>query len=177
MASMLALLPEGEPAGLLFQGLFLRRLPAEMREHLAAKIFASPREMALHADALWEAATPRGQSRRWPSAAVHLAALTRPASGLRTEVACASSTSSLRTRPGGVKRPARGRETARPPAATSHVGCWRRPSHTSDRQSKWSTISCGHRSYLQRAAAHFHITGHGAVSVGRRWPHYPYVGL
>lgn len=55
MSSMLALLPDGEPAGLLFEGLFLRRLPAEMREHLAARTFATPREMALHADALWEA--------------------------------------------------------------------------------------------------------------------------
>ncbi len=55
MASMLALLPEGESAGYLFKTVFLRRLPAEMREHLVAREFTSPQEMAKFADSLWEA--------------------------------------------------------------------------------------------------------------------------
>jgi len=53
--NMLALLPPGEPPGLLFQGLFLRRLPAEIRDHLAAGSFDSVREMAVMADQLWDA--------------------------------------------------------------------------------------------------------------------------
>jgi len=53
--NMLALLPPGEPPGLLFQGLFLRRLPSEIRDHLAAGNFDSVREMAVMADQLWDA--------------------------------------------------------------------------------------------------------------------------
>lgn len=55
MAAMLSLLPEGEQPGFLFKAVFLRRLPVEMREHLAAKEFPTPQEMAKHADSLWEA--------------------------------------------------------------------------------------------------------------------------
>ena len=55
MDAMLALLPEDEVPGSLFLGLFLERLPVEMRDHLVAKDFKSPSEMALHADKLWDA--------------------------------------------------------------------------------------------------------------------------
>ena len=55
MAGMLSLLPEGEEAGMLFMALCLRRLPDHMREQLAAIKFNSPRDMAAHADVLWEA--------------------------------------------------------------------------------------------------------------------------
>ena len=55
MDSMLALLPEDEVPGSLFLGLFLERLPVEMRDHLVAKDFKNPSEMALHADKLWDA--------------------------------------------------------------------------------------------------------------------------
>ena len=55
MDSMLALLSEGEVPGSLFLGLFLERLPVEMRDHLVAKDFKNPSEMALHADKLWDA--------------------------------------------------------------------------------------------------------------------------
>jgi len=55
MAAMLSLLPEGEQPGYLFKAVFLKRLPVEMREHLAAKEFDSPQAMAKHADSLWEA--------------------------------------------------------------------------------------------------------------------------
>ena len=55
MDAMLALLPEDEVPGSLFLGLFLERLPVEMRDHLVAKKFENPGEMALHADLLWDA--------------------------------------------------------------------------------------------------------------------------
>jgi hypothetical protein len=55
MDQMLTLLPAGEKPGLLFVGLFLRRLPVEYRDHLAAKEFSSPRAMAEYADDLWDA--------------------------------------------------------------------------------------------------------------------------
>ena len=55
MDAMLALLPEDEVPGSLFLGLFLERLPVEMRDHLVAKDFKNPSEMALHADKLWDA--------------------------------------------------------------------------------------------------------------------------
>jgi len=53
--SMLALLPPGEQPGLLFQGHFLRRLPAEIRDHVAAGDYQSVREMAAVADQMWDA--------------------------------------------------------------------------------------------------------------------------
>ena len=55
MANMLTLLPEGEAAGMLFQGHFLRRMPEGIREQLVVKKFESSREMADYADVLWEA--------------------------------------------------------------------------------------------------------------------------
>ena len=55
MDAMLALLPEDEVPGSLFLGLFLERLPVDMRDHLVAKDFKNPSEMALHADKLWDA--------------------------------------------------------------------------------------------------------------------------
>jgi len=53
--SMLALLPPGETPGLLFQGHFLRRLPAEIRDHVAAGDYRTVRDMAAVADQLWDA--------------------------------------------------------------------------------------------------------------------------
>ena len=55
MDAMLALLPDDEVPGALFLGLFLERLPVEMRDHLVAGDFENPSEMALHADKLWDA--------------------------------------------------------------------------------------------------------------------------
>ena len=52
--AMAARLPQGEPPGLLFQGLFLARLPADVRAHLVAGKYETPREMAEHADRLWD---------------------------------------------------------------------------------------------------------------------------
>jgi len=55
MGDMLALLPTGEEPNTVFLALFLRRLPASMRDHLAAGNFNTPAEMATHADLLWDA--------------------------------------------------------------------------------------------------------------------------
>jgi hypothetical protein len=55
MDEMMALLPTGEPAGELFQTLFLRRLPLSMREHLGTEDFDDAREMAERADQIWAA--------------------------------------------------------------------------------------------------------------------------
>ena len=55
MDDVLALLPEDKVPGSLFLSLFLERLPAEMRDHLVAKDFMNPGEMALHANKLWGA--------------------------------------------------------------------------------------------------------------------------
>jgi hypothetical protein len=52
MAKMLAIRP---PDNVLFEACFLRRLPVTMREHLGARDFASPVDLAKAADILWEA--------------------------------------------------------------------------------------------------------------------------
>ena len=54
--AMAAKLPRGETPGLLFQGLFLARLPGDVRAHLVAGEYKNPREMAEHADRLWDGA-------------------------------------------------------------------------------------------------------------------------
>jgi hypothetical protein len=70
MDAMLALLLPGEQASTLFQVLFMRRLPADMRQQLASREFPLLTEMASHADILWDA---RGSS--FAAAAVDLAAV------------------------------------------------------------------------------------------------------
>jgi hypothetical protein len=54
MSEMLALLPTGTAPDLLFLCLFLRRLPASMRDHLAAADHKTTAAMAAHADLLWD---------------------------------------------------------------------------------------------------------------------------
>ena len=54
--SMVAKLPPGKKPTLLFQGIFLACLPADVRAHLVAGEYVSPREMAEHADRLWDGA-------------------------------------------------------------------------------------------------------------------------
>ena len=53
--AMMALLPAGEQPGYLFKALFLERLPADMKDQLAAGNYDSPREMAVVADRMWDA--------------------------------------------------------------------------------------------------------------------------
>ena len=57
METMLALLPPGEPDGIIFKALFINRLPADIRNHVvAAGLNTTSREMAAMADNLWFAA-------------------------------------------------------------------------------------------------------------------------
>ena len=53
--TMLALLLEDDTPGSLFLGLFLERLPFEIKDLLVSWEFKTPREMALYADSLWDA--------------------------------------------------------------------------------------------------------------------------
>jgi hypothetical protein len=55
MDSMLVVLPPGESPGVVFLAMFLRRLPSDLRDHLAGKDFDSPQQMAVHTDQLWDA--------------------------------------------------------------------------------------------------------------------------
>jgi hypothetical protein len=59
MDAMLALLPEDVPPNRLFLALFLRRLPADMRDHLAAQDLLAPVAMAAAANRLYDAG-PQG---------------------------------------------------------------------------------------------------------------------
>ena len=47
--------PEDETTGSMFLGLFLERLPVEMREHIVSREFKNPSEMELYANSLWDA--------------------------------------------------------------------------------------------------------------------------
>ncbi len=56
MNEMLSLLPTGSNQNdYIFLGIFLRKLPATMREHLAAANHTTTAAMAAHADVLWDA--------------------------------------------------------------------------------------------------------------------------
>jgi hypothetical protein len=55
MDKMMSLLPAGEKPGVLFQALYLRRLPLDMREHVGGRQFDTARQMAEYADLLWDA--------------------------------------------------------------------------------------------------------------------------
>ena len=60
MEAMLALLPPGEPDGMLFKTHFLNRLPADIRNHVVGAGFnKTSREMAAMADDLWFASNSR----------------------------------------------------------------------------------------------------------------------
>jgi hypothetical protein len=55
MAEMLSIRFETTAPDSLFLALFLRRLPASIRDHLAAANHTTATEMATHADILWDA--------------------------------------------------------------------------------------------------------------------------
>ena len=57
MSKMLALLPRGEPPGILFQTAWLERLPADVRGQVSTHDFADVRAMAAYADRIWETRT------------------------------------------------------------------------------------------------------------------------
>ena len=53
MDKILVLLPEDEKPGFFFRGLFMDRLPADIRAHLLSESISVPRRMALRTDELW----------------------------------------------------------------------------------------------------------------------------
>jgi hypothetical protein len=53
MNSLLSMLPPGEPPGVLFLTLFMRRLPTYIRDQLAALPTRDPHQLALYADKIW----------------------------------------------------------------------------------------------------------------------------
>ena len=57
MSRMLALLPSGEPPGILFQTAWLERLPSNVRSLVSTQDFANVRAMAAYADRVWESKT------------------------------------------------------------------------------------------------------------------------
>ena len=54
MSKMLALLPRGEPPGILFQTTWLEWLPADVRSQVSTHDFADVQAMAAFADRVWE---------------------------------------------------------------------------------------------------------------------------
>lgn len=60
MNRLLALLPDGEPAGLLFKHLFILRLPADIRDMVAKKLDKlEAKELAEYADSRWHVRNAR----------------------------------------------------------------------------------------------------------------------
>jgi hypothetical protein len=87
MDAMLALLPEDVPPNRLFLALFLRRLPEDMRNHLAAQDLSTPEAMAAAANRLFDA-RPQGVTvATWLHGPVHRASAVRPAVRAATAVA------------------------------------------------------------------------------------------
>jgi hypothetical protein len=152
MDQMLTLLPSGEKPGLLFISLFLRRLPVEYRDHLAAKEFSSPCAMAEYADDLWDAhgapvsvwrlCCPRSREQAarqdarssGSSGAGQLAGTAVPdlpasqhVTGNRCRVRsrCAGITRSIGWRPESARAHVATWETHWPPAATRGCADWR----------------------------------------------------
>lgn len=71
MEEMLASLPVGEQPGLLFKGLFLNRLPSDLRDRVAENISdLGPRELAVLADTLWIARNSKPKGGHVAAAAV-----------------------------------------------------------------------------------------------------------
>ena len=70
MDTMLALLPPGEPDGLLFKTLYINRLPMDIRDHVvAAGLNLTSREMAAVADNIWFARCSRQGGNKLPPVA------------------------------------------------------------------------------------------------------------
>ena len=149
MNTMLSQLPPDEPAGKLFLALYLQRLPAPLRERVAAKHFTDPQQLAEYADTLWEAQTRplvtaavlpaaqpppvtsqrRGRSRGRTSSLPSLTAVPLAAGSLLTRrrprrprhrrPTSATTMRGLAPRPATAAHPAPGRKTPGPPAATN----------------------------------------------------------
>ena len=110
MNTMLSQLPPDEPAGKLFLALYLQRLPAPLRERVAAKHFTDPQQLAEYADTLWEA-----QTRPLVTAAVLPAAQPPPVTSQRPGRSRGRSSS----RPRSDSRSPRRRFSPNPPPASA----------------------------------------------------------
>ena len=110
MKTMLSQLPPDEPAGKLFLALYLQRLPAPLRERVAAKHFTDPQQLAEYADTLWEA-----QTRPLVTAAVLPAAQPSPVPSQRRGRSRGRSSS----RPRSDSRSPRRRFSPNPPPASA----------------------------------------------------------
>jgi hypothetical protein len=132
MNEMQALLPLGEPAGLLFQALYLRRLPLSMPKQLGARKFENARELAATADLFWDARNAGTTGVAPPVAAVEIDSLA-PAkaapgrrAGARAHQPAATGTNycRLHTQWGAAAhrciQPCSWPETSRPPEGISH---------------------------------------------------------
>jgi len=104
MRKLLGLLPEGEPAGLLFKHLFIHKLPTDIRDQVATKQCSlAARELAEYADTLWHVRN----ARRSAGKAVMAVAAAAPDSGEELEEALAAlNVQAKRKQP--KKKPAKG---------------------------------------------------------------------
>ena len=87
MRKLVGYLPEGEPAGLVFKNIFLQKLPADIRDHVAEKLCSlAARELAEYADTLWHVRN----ARRSTSKSVMAVTAAAPDSGEELEEAVAA---------------------------------------------------------------------------------------
>ncbi len=104
MAEMLSLRFETTTPDSLFLALFLRRLPASIRDHLAAANHTTATEMATHADILWDARSTASVSDVTDSLAAVSVRSASPNRRAKSPDRCARSPD--RRRGGGRQRPA-----------------------------------------------------------------------
>jgi hypothetical protein len=111
MAEMLSLRFETSAPDSLFLALFLRRLPASVRDHLAAANHTTATEMAAHADVLWDARNTTSVSAVTDSLAA-------------VSVRSASPDRRAKSPDRRARSPERRRDSGRQPARRSTPGRW-----------------------------------------------------
>jgi hypothetical protein len=164
MDAMLALLLEDVPPNRLFLALFLRRLPVDMRDHLAAQDLMFPAAMAAAANRLYDTwpqgvaeASVSDQRNRSPSPAGRRQAGSRRDRDHRrqqtpgrvaTVTACAFIMTALGSVLSSASRRVRGWETAKPPTDMPTNRRWR--AHLPQRFSQWQYLFSRYRRRHQR---------------------------
>ena len=127
MNRMLALLPEDYKVGFIFRGLFLRRLPSDIRTHLLQDDISDPRALALKADELFQSFGSRPVSSLFPQDSdVSLELFPGEVNALRRQKK--SSVSGSRSSSGSKQIPSSSRSNSRRPAQTSSL-CWYHRAH------------------------------------------------
>lgn len=112
MNRMLALLPEDYKPGFILRGLFLRRLPAEVRAHLLQESISDPRALSLKADELYQSHI---------TSSVNILAAEEPFDSQSINVVRGASSSSARSRRPSVSSTSSSTASRRP--ASSSL-CW-----------------------------------------------------